>query len=288
MANFYLKRGKIYGFFGDLSEKNVYSITIRAPFFWVRIIMGIQAENIQLSLGQRTILHNVSLTVPKGQSLVLMGQSGVGKSVLLRCILGLLPRQKGLVHIDQYHTTPESPVSNSSFFDKAGVVFQSYALFDSLTVWENIAFRVHGSVSMRRKRAARLLDQVELSAKTMDLYPSALSGGMKRRVSIARAMALDPTYLFFDEPTEGLDPILSNTVALLIRKVITQLKATAITISHNIHNAVQIGDQIALLDEGGLVWQGKTDALQHTLHPLMRQFVACSFSENSSTKKKTP
>jgi phospholipid/cholesterol/gamma-HCH transport system ATP-binding protein len=151
-------------------------------------MIGIHAKNIELSLGMRTILRNISLNVPHGQSLVLMGQSGAGKSVLLRCILGLLPRQKGFVSLDHYHTNPEFPVPPSTFFEKAGVVFQSYALFDSLTVWENIAFRVPGSRDMRRKRAAQLLDQVELSSKILNLYPNALSGGMKRRVSIARAM----------------------------------------------------------------------------------------------------
>jgi phospholipid/cholesterol/gamma-HCH transport system ATP-binding protein len=237
---------------------------------------GIQSHNIALQLGKRTILHDVSMHVPPEKSLVLMGQSGVGKSVLLRCILGLLPRNHGVVQIGPYTMQKESPTPPVDFFQMAGVVFQSYGLFDSLTVWENVAFRVTGSEKKRRDHAAYLLHQVELSDEILDLYPGALSGGMKRRVSIARAIALTPKYLFFDEPTEGLDPILSNTISRLIRKVITRLKATAITISHDIHNAGIIGDYIALLNDGTMAWQGKTEDLGLTTHPIMKQFIACS------------
>jgi phospholipid/cholesterol/gamma-HCH transport system ATP-binding protein len=239
-------------------------------------MIGIQARNIALALGQRTILRDVSLTVASGKSLVLMGQSGVGKSVLLRCLLGLLPRHKGIVQMGALTMDVDSQLPPISFFQQTGVVFQSYALFDSLTVWENVAFRTPGSDRARRDHAAQLLHRVEIPSGTMDLYPSALSGGMKRRVSIARAIALSPTYLFFDEPTEGLDPILSHTISHLIRKVITQLKATAITISHDIHSAMQIGDHIALLDDGALAWHGKCNELHRTTHPIMRQFVECT------------
>lgn len=242
-------------------------------------MVGILAQNIALSLGKRTILRDVSLRIEEGKSLVLMGQSGVGKSVLLRCLLGLLPRQGGLVHMGEYRMCAEAPMPPLSFFQRAGVVFQSYALFDSLRVWENIAFRMPGSDPERRDAAAELLHQVELSDSTLDLYPSALSGGMKRRVSIARAMALSPIYLFFDEPTEGLDPILSQTISCLIRRVIGQLKATAITISHDIHSAMHIGDHIALLDDGVLAWHGTVEELPHTEHPLMRQFIKCTMGK---------
>lgn len=239
-------------------------------------MVGILARNIVLSLGKKTILRDVSLTVEAGKSLVLMGQSGVGKSVLMRALLGLLPREQGLIDLGGYKTTPECALPPVSFFQKTGVVFQSYALFDSLRVWENVAFRITGSDRTRRERAARLLHQVELSDATLDVYPNTLSGGMKRRVSIARSIALSPKFLFFDEPTEGLDPILSHTISLLIRKVITQLQATAITISHDIHSATHIGDDIALLHDGVVGWQGKSSQLHAATHPIMRRFVDCS------------
>jgi len=237
---------------------------------------GILVRNIALALGQRSILRDVSLSISPGKSLVLMGQSGVGKSVFLRSLLGLLPRQAGVVQMGQYTMDPDSAMPPVSFFQQSGVVFQSYALFDSLTVWENVAFRIPGSDRVRRDHAAQLLQRVELPTHTLDLYPNALSGGMKRRVSIARAIALSPKFLFFDEPTEGLDPILSYTISLLIRKVLLELKATTLTISHDIHSAAQIGDHIALLDEGVVAWYGKSNELRRTTHPVMRKFVDCS------------
>ena len=240
------------------------------------MMIGILARNIALKLGEKTILRDVSLSVPRGKSLVLMGQSGVGKSVLLSALLGLLPREKGVVELGDYTTTPESALPPVAFFQKTGVVFQSYALFDSLRVWENVAFRITGSDRTRRERAARLLHQVELPEGTLDVYPNTLSGGMKRRVSIARSIALSPQFLFFDEPTEGLDPILSQTISLLIRKVITQLQATAITISHDVHSATHIGDHIALLHDGTVGWHGQANELHKSTHPIMRRFVECS------------
>lgn len=240
------------------------------------IMVGILARNLALCLGKNKVLRDVSLTVDPGKSLVLMGQSGVGKSVLVRALLGLLPREKGTVELGNFITTPDSVLPPLDFFQQTGVVFQSYALFDSLRVWENVAFRIKGSDRTRRERAARLLHQVELSDATLDLYPNTLSGGMKRRVSIARSIALSPKFLFFDEPTEGLDPILSHTISVLIRKVITQLQATAITISHDIHSATHIGDHIALLHDGVLGWHGKSNELHRTTHPIMRRFIEYS------------
>lgn len=238
---------------------------------------GIRVCNIVKKFGTTSVLRHCSLTIEKGQSFVLIGQSGGGKSVLLKCMIGLLDWNGGSVQIGPHLLSRESNTEQEKRFSHSGVVFQSYALFDSLTIWENVAFGISGSSSQRKEQAIALLARVHLGANIADLYPEELSGGMKRRVSIARAIALKPSYLFFDEPTEGLDPVLSSSISLLIRDVIKELNATTFTISHSMKNAAIIGDQIGLLDQGAIVWQGQPSVLQTDPFPLLQAFMQGEF-----------
>ena len=240
---------------------------------FIRMSQGIQANHIYKSFHGQVVLQDLCLSVASQDSVAIMGQSGTGKSVFLRCLLGLCTRNQGTITIGPYPIGSESCKEQEQRFRQSGVVFQSYALFDSLLIWENVSFALKGSPRMRKEKAILLLEKVELPPRIADLYPSELSGGMKRRVSIARAIALSPTYLFFDEPTEGLDPILAYTISQLIRNVIVQLKATAVTITHNLTDACTIGDRIALLDQGKIVWQGKEEEMKNSTIPIVQQFV---------------
>lgn len=235
---------------------------------------GIRLQNLSVVLNHRPLLKKVNLDIASGEVMMLMGQSGAGKSVLVKSVLGLIPLTQGHVHIGtQALSANQRP--ETSFYRSLGVVFQSCALFDSLTVGDNITFGLRASMTsaQRAQTAQSLLTHVELDPALYAVYPNALSGGMKRRVSIARAMATSPSFLFFDEPTEGLDPILSHTISLLIRKVCRQLNATALIICHDVHSALCMGDRIALLHQGQLAWQGAVQEVGTTTHPVMRQFV---------------
>lgn len=231
------------------------------------------ALHLHKSFNGRPVLEDCNLTVAPQESVALMGQSGSGKSVFLKCLLGLLPCDQGTVSIGPYSIAEESAKTQEKRFACSGVVFQSYALFDSLTVWENVAFHSQAPLSQRRDQAISVLERVELKPEVADLYPSEISGGMKRRVSIARAIVHSPSYLFFDEPTEGLDPVFSSTISYLIRQVIQQLQATAITITHNLQNACTIADRIVLLDKGKIAWQGAPQDIRHASYPLMQDFL---------------
>jgi phospholipid/cholesterol/gamma-HCH transport system ATP-binding protein len=235
---------------------------------------GMCVRDLSIILNQVPVLTRVSFDVAPGEVMILMGQSGAGKSVLLKALLGLLPRSKGDITIGR-QSLPIHSEPSMDFYRTLGVVFQSCALFDSLTVGENITFGLRDALDepQRRAKAAHLLTQVELDPILQDAYPSALSGGMKRRVSIARAVATSPSFLFFDEPTEGLDPILSHHISVLIRKVCRQLKASAIIICHDLHSAITMGDRVALLHQGQLVWSGSASSVAHATHPVMKDFV---------------
>jgi phospholipid/cholesterol/gamma-HCH transport system ATP-binding protein len=234
---------------------------------------AICALEVCKSFNGRPVLENFNLTVEAQESVALMGQSGSGKSVFLKCLLGLYPCDRGTLTIGPYSISRESAKMQEDRFACSGVVFQSYALFDSLTVWENVAFHSSAPLSQRRDHAISVLERVELKPGVADLYPSEISGGMKRRVSIARAIMHSPSYLFFDEPTEGLDPVFSFTISHLIREVVTQLKATAITITHNLQNACTIADRIVLLDQGQIAWQGPPQHVREASYPLMQDFL---------------
>lgn len=242
--------------------------------------LGIKASNIYKSFNGTYILKNLSLSVKPQESMVIIGQSGSGKSVFLKCLLGLYAPNSGQLWIGDQCINTESSAEQEHRFNESGVVFQSYALFDSLTLWENVAFCVNGAGHKKRDHAIHILKKVGLSAANANLYPFEISGGMKRRVSIARAIALSPKYLFFDEPTEGLDPVFVTIISQLIRNAITQLKATAITITHNIQSANIIADTVTFLSQGKINWQGTPQDMISSSPPVVHSFVH-GFVDNS-------
>lgn len=236
---------------------------------------GIHYRKISKAFGDHEVLKAVDLTIAPRTSCVLIGLSGSGKSLLMKCALGLTEADEGDVWIDGASVQQETLRQRENRFSKTGVVFQSSALFDSMTVMENIAFRVlmsHSSAAAYAM-AAKIMDLVGLARTTQDLYPSEISGGMKRRVSIARAIVLKPKYLFFDEPTAGLDPIASTYISQLIRHCVADLRATALTITHDIASLRLIGDTVAMLYDKAIVWSGSLQAMDATDNPLIYQFI---------------
>ena len=225
----------------------------------------IELKNVVKAFGAKKVLDGVDLTIHQGESVVIIGGSGTGKSVTLKCILGLLTPDKGQIQFNGKHI---------------GMLFQGAALFDSLTVWENVAFAVLQQPGMTLEKAKQIaiqnLAEVGLKPEVADVYPADLSGGMKKRVGLARAIATKPDTLFFDEPTTGLDPIMSDVINDLIVRCVKKLGATALTITHDMQSAKKIADKIAMLYNGKIIWSGTVKELEQTKNPYVRQFVAGS------------
>ena len=234
-------------------------------------------SHLHKSFGSKQVLRGVKLDIMPGESMVIIGGSGTGKSVLLKCLLGLLKVDTGTLKMDGWDIVEESAARNAARLQDIGVVFQGSALFDSLTVWENVAFRLLYAKRMPRKQAYALalknLEAVGLNATVAKLYPSEISGGMQRRVALARAVATQPHVLFFDEPTAGLDPIFSTTINELISHSVKDLGATAVTITHDMKSARKIGDRIAMLHEGKIIWCGPADEIDDCEDPYVQQFI---------------
>lgn len=233
----------------------------------------IRADNLHKAFGTNTVLNGVSFHVERGDSLVVIGGSGTGKSVLLKCLMGLEKPDQGQVEIAGLRNPKPQALAAHM-----GMLFQGAALFDSLPVWQNVAFRLmrgpqRVSSDQARALAVDKLARVGMSADVADLYPAELSGGMQKRVGLARAIAGDPPVLFFDEPTAGLDPIMAAVINALIREVVTDLGATAITITHDMRTLRDVADTVAMLHEGRFCWQGTADEALETSDPVMRQFV---------------
>ena len=222
----------------------------------------IEMKNVRKAFGKKEVLKDFSLSVAKGESLVILGASGAGKSVALKLILGLEKPTSGTVAVRG------GPI---------GMLFQNGALFDSLLVWENIAFELienQGWDDARaREFAIRILASVGLPANVADMPPSDLSGGMRKRVGLARAIAASPEIILFDEPTTGLDPIMSEVINGLIAKTVRRMGATAITITHDLRSAREIADRIVMLEEGRIVWEGKPRELDAAANPYVKKFV---------------
>ncbi|WP_304619017.1 ABC transporter ATP-binding protein [Paracoccus sediminilitoris] len=212
----------------------------------------IALQDLHKSFADKQVLAGVNLQVGQGESLCVIGQSGTGKSVLLKCILGLVQPDRGQI------TWNGRPLDRAAFMAGFGMLFQGAALFDSMSVWQNVAFRLRQRMSDAKARAIALdkLARVGLGAETADLMPAELSGGMAKRVGLARAIADDPSVIFFDEPTTGLDPIRARAINALIRDIVTQTGATAITITHDMDSVRAIGDRVALLQGGRIVHDG--------------------------------
>ena len=237
----------------------------------------IKISNLHKAFGKKVVLDGVDLELNKGESLVVIGGFGTGKSVLIKCIQGLLTPDSGSIEIDGEETVGADRRTQDALHAKMGMLFQGGALFDSLTVWENVAFGLLENQKMDRKKAkteaVRVLRQVGLAPDVADLYPSEISGGMQKRVSLARAIATKPEIIFFDEPTTGLDPIMADVINDLIIESARGLGATALTITHDMASARKIADRIAMLYKGKIIWQGTVKELEKTDNPYVKQFI---------------
>jgi len=236
----------------------------------------IRLRGVRKAFGDKQVLDGVDLDVPVGTSLVVIGGSGSGKSVLIKCILGLIEADSGTIEIDGRDLAALSPSDRRAERARIGMLFQNGALFDSLTVWENVAFGLtaRGGIARReaKERAAEYLEQVGLAASVGDLVPSELSGGMQKRVALARAIAAKPDILFFDEPTTGLDPIMGAVIDGLIVDCVKRLGSTAVAITHDMPSARRIGDAAAMLYRGRIIWHGPAGDLMNSGNPEVDQF----------------
>ncbi|HEX6980957.1 MAG TPA: ABC transporter ATP-binding protein [Alphaproteobacteria bacterium] len=237
----------------------------------------ISIRGLKKSFGPKVVLNGINLDVGVGESVVVIGGSGTGKSVLLKCILGLLTPDEGSIRIDGQEVVGLKGAEREAVNRKFGMLFQGAALFDSLTVWENVAFGLlrAGNVSRREAReiAIRNLAAVGLQPEVSDLYPAELSGGMKKRVGLARAIATRPEIVFFDEPTTGLDPIMADVINELICQCVQELGATALSITHDMASARKIAHRIAMLYGGKIIWQGPAGQIDSSGNPYVDQFI---------------
>jgi phospholipid/cholesterol/gamma-HCH transport system ATP-binding protein len=235
----------------------------------------IKLENIHKSFGQNHVLRGFNLEVESGTSMVIIGGSGTGKSIAIKCILGLVEADSGTITIDGRDVRIGD---RDAFLARFGMLFQGGALFDSLPVWQNVAFRLlRGSLKRPRDEAREIaiekLRRVGLKPDVADRLPAELSGGMQKRVGLARAIAADPEIIFFDEPTTGLDPIMSGVINDLIREIVTEMGATAMTITHDMTSVRAIADNIAMLHEGVIQWTGPVAQMDDSGNPYLEQFI---------------
>lgn len=238
-----------------------------------------EIKNLEKSFGAKQVLKDVNLSVNPGESLVIIGGSGSGKSVLLKSILGLLDPTSGQIIIDGEETTHLHEKKRYELMKKFGMLFQGGALFDSMPIWENICFvqRQEGmSVQEAKALAIEKLAMVGLGDHVADQRPSELSGGMQKRVSLARAISLEPEIIFYDEPTTGLDPITSDVINDLIIKMRDELGCTSITITHDMHSAFKIADKMAMLYKGEIIATGTVDEIKNSKNPYVQQFITGS------------
>jgi len=237
----------------------------------------IMVANLHKRFGPKVVLDGLNLDVGVGESVVVIGGSGTGKSVLLKCILGLLEPEEGDVEIDGQSVIGLPTADREEINRKFGMLFQGAALFDSLTVWENVAFGlVQGGRTDRaeaRDIAFAKLADVGLTADVGELWPAELSGGMKKRVALARAIATTPEIIFFDEPTTGLDPIMADVINDLIVECTRDLGATTLSITHDMASARKIADRIAMLYKGRIIWQGPTSQIDSSGNEFVDQFI---------------
>jgi len=237
----------------------------------------VELQNVKKAFGSKVVLDGIDLKVNEGESLVIIGGSGSGKSVMLKCILGLMNPDSGTVKIDGLDTADLNSQDSQNLMRKFGMLFQGGALFDSMKVWENIAFGLIQGQQMDREEARIIalekLKQVGLTSQTGDLFPAEISGGMQKRVSLARAIATNPEIIFFDEPTTGLDPIMADVINNLIVDSVKDLGATALTITHDMTSARKIADHIAMIYEGKIIWNGPVQELHDSKNSHVDQFI---------------
>jgi phospholipid/cholesterol/gamma-HCH transport system ATP-binding protein len=231
---------------------------------------------VKKSFGHRQVLDGIDLDVMPGESVVIIGGSGTGKSVTLKCILGLIPIDAGTIKVDGDEVAGLKGAALDAHRARFGMLFQGGALFDSLPVWRNVSFALGGSAADRKAAAIDNLARVGLGAEVADLKPSELSGGMQKRVALARAIAVRPPIIFFDEPTTGLDPITADVINRLIRTLVSDLNITALTITHDMASVRKVADRVAMLHAGRIIWQGPLAQLDGCDNPYVRQFITGS------------
>lgn len=232
---------------------------------------------VEKSFGANHVLRGVDIDVAPGRSLVILGGSGSGKSVMLKNALGLMTPDAGKIIFDGEDVTHDQGKEREAMRARVGMLFQSGALFDSLTVWENVAFRLLNADKMKRSdakdQAIETLKKVRLGASVADLRPAEISGGMQKRVALARAIITKPDLIFFDEPTTGLDPITADAINDLIIEQVKALGAAAVSITHDMASARKVADEIAMLYEGKIIWRGPASEIDHSGNDHVDQFV---------------
>lgn len=237
----------------------------------------IELQGVKKRFGRKVVLDGIDLRIQKGESLVVIGGSGTGKSVMIKTILGIVRPDSGSIAIGGEEVTRLKGKDRDAFLQRFGMLFQGAALFDSLPVWENVAFGLIQGRNMGRKQARDIamekLRQVGLGPEVGELHPAELSGGMQKRVGLARAIAADPEIIFFDEPTTGLDPIMADVINNLIVDSVKRLGATTISITHDMASARKIADRIAMIHKGEIIWQGTARAVDTSGNPYVDQFI---------------
>ena len=234
-------------------------------------------KDVRKAFGSKKVLNGINLSVPKGRSLVVIGGSGTGKSVMIKTILGIVRPDSGSITIGGEEVTGLRGKERDVLLQRFGMLFQGAALFDSLPVWQNVAFGLIQGRNTPRKQARDIamekLRQVGLGPEVGELYPAELSGGMQKRVGLARAVAADPEIIFFDEPTTGLDPIMADVINNLVVDCVKRLGATTISITHDMASARKIADRIAMIHKGEIIWQGPARAVDTSGNPYVDQFI---------------
>lgn len=237
----------------------------------------IEMRGVCKAFGTKKVLDGVDLDIPVGSSMVIIGGSGTGKSVTLKCVLGILQADSGSIKIDGVEMVKAHHRTREEQIKKFGMLFQGGALFDSLPIWHNVAFGLIHGKHVDRKNARHIaiekLEAVGMGESVADLFPAELSGGMQKRVALARAIATNPEIIFFDEPTTGLDPIMADVINDLIIKCVKDLGATALTITHDMASARKIADHVAMIHQGKMIWTGPIAELDKSGNPYVDQFI---------------
>lgn len=236
----------------------------------------ISIRNLKKRFGPHEVLKGIDLDLYQGESLVIIGGSGTGKSVLIKCVLGLIEPDSGEIIVNGENVLKSSDARNA-LMKRISMLFQGSGLFDSLNVWQNIAFALLHNRKIPKLEAKKIaiekMAAVGLRESIADLSPAEISGGMKRRVALARAVIENPEIIFFDEPTTGLDPIIATVIDELILKCVREIGGTALTITHDMHSARQIADRIAMIYDGHIIWEGPADKIEESGNPYVDQFV---------------
>ncbi len=237
----------------------------------------VELRGVKKRFGSKVVLDGVNLKIDRGESLVVIGGSGTGKSVMIKSVLGILRPEEGQIFVDGEEVTHLRGRARDEYLKKFSMLFQGAALFDSLTVWENVAFGLIQGRGMNRRKARDIaidkLAKVGLGADVAKLSPAELSGGMQKRVGLARAIASDPEIIFFDEPTTGLDPIMADVINDLIVSTVKDLGVTTLSITHDMASARKISDRIAMLYKGKIIWEGPTREIDANGNEYVDQFI---------------